>query len=243
MPSVRGPAVSEPVNILAGLADLSSGRPGDKWGLRVVTEGLWVDLDDDRVARDGAAGIQQVIRANMQSGRAPDGAALPGAAPATIKRREYQVAQAARGGTVREVKGTSLKAKVSRGFKRRFRSSARLGVFTPKAGTAFGFASGMLASSAAVVHTGKGVYEVFFAASRGRFADKKSGKTAVQRVFERIGLWTQRAMDQPSMRKVMAEIVKARIANAQAALGKSLMDMIRQTQELAAEVEAAGEDE
>jgi len=229
------------IDVFGKLREVGQSRTGGtKWGIEITSVPDLVFNDGDKgeaaVAQKYALAIAATLKANLTTGRQPDGSPMPQVSPATVERRERHVAQAARGGKrdPRYRSNTPQRAArariASRNWRRQFTAS-KLGKFTPKGGSTWGMESGMLAASPAVAHEGGGVFRVFFADARGLLLTR--GKTAVQRVFARIDVWNQRAMAQPRIADAGRAALKSLITTRAGALASSALGLVLEVAELA----------
>lgn len=228
-------AVPQEIQPYAALAELGQHKSGAaKWGLTIKAPELTFNTDEKSIALLVGQAIQTTLRENLSTGKQPDGSPMPQASAETIKRREYRRAQMARGASQLELTrkqlgefiastgqreqrgllraGTSDKARSDRReIRRRFKSagmkgSGPQGVFMPHDPSTFGLESGLMAASVRIRYTPPRTVDVFFSDKRGSFAAKRDGKTAVQRVFERVPIWSQRAMQQPRMQEALKQV-------------------------------------
>jgi len=99
----------------------------------------------------------------------------------------------------------------ARGLKGRF-TAPKLGEYDPRThdNLRFGRESGMLADSLIVI-AARGAWLLRFAMPRGK--PDNSGASAVDRVFSRIGLWTQGAQNNPAVQAALRSLANGLVVN------------------------------
>lgn len=183
--------------------------------------------------------LQTTARVRLLSGRDFAGRPLPTAAAATVERRRYRMAQAARGGQAHErYIDQRFRGATVRNFNRRF-NAARLGHFSPKGGSMFGRESDMLAWSITVAPVASGSWGLFVANARGLIGS--DGDSAIGRFVRRVGAWSQEAMRHPTIQEGLRNLQRGlRIARGQR-LGGVLRALRSSAAELAEQAETLGD--
>lgn len=195
------------------------------------------------IAGTVALAITETVRGNLLAGRDPTGGALPAIGAETKERRAYRLAQSQRDGSlsVRINRDKDMRRKGRKNFRRRYYAARTVnpmgGDFRPLGGDLFGVESGMLAASAKASAGPDGAWRVFFASPRG-VADRKSGRSAVQRVFSRIPFWSAAAMKQPRIQESLRQVQAGLLASRRAQAINLLTKTIRLTKSIAREAEA-----
>jgi hypothetical protein len=208
---------AETFDIFASLRHkVTGGRGGfggrNKLFVEFRTPDLEFRVDDDLVAKTTAEAIALTMRTNMLRGLDPSGRPLPQVAQSTIARREARVKQFQRGGRADSRYSEKGYPDARKNFRKRF-SAPRVpgGPHEPSAASLprnrIGVESGLLARSIAAGKERPGVYGVYFANVRA--VTDKSGKAAVQRVFEQLGVWTQEAMRQPLIQEALKQTAQS----------------------------------
>lgn len=186
--------------------------------------------------------LQMDARFKLLSGRDLGGKALPAASAATIDRRRYRKAQAARGGQVAErYKDPEVRARGRRNYDRRF-TAALSGSFPPDGryggGAWLGVESGLLALTIVVAPLEQG-WGLFVANARGVL--DRGGDSALGRVFRRVGAWSRDAMAQPEIQAGLRAVQDA-VKQVRSARFASLVRSIRSdVSGIAQQTEAIGQ--
>lgn len=229
--------MAEAISLFAALKQrqVSVGQRGARMTIEFTAPDISFQADEHRIAQLACEAIAQTVRENLQTGRAPDGTPMPAAALATVIRREYRADQLARGGQPSDrYKDPKFRSRAVKAWKRRF-IAAQLGEFQPKSGArTFGSDSGMLAASPRAVPSADGNgWTCWFAAARSK-PDKK-GRSAVERVFTRIPVWSKAAMEQPKIQEALRNVAQGLLVNRAGKLLGELMRTVKLTQQLAEE--------
>lgn len=233
-------ADSKPINLLAGLKDLSpKNKPGTKLGIVVESEDLLFDPNNKKLAAAVAQMVKEQLRENLEQGKGPGGEVLPALKASTLERRGNESRQGTRGGQADpRFDDSEFRHRVQNNYTRDY-TAPRLGQFTPREGGPRGILSGMLAKSFAARPNkdGKGV-TVYVAAKRGRPrpGTVRKGETlsALEVVYGQVPMWTPQAMRTPKIKKAMEDGVKS-------LLGKSVSELNAAWRGLLRELESAAE--
>jgi hypothetical protein len=238
----------EPINIMAGLKDLSpSKNPGTKMGIVIRSDELWFDPDDKPMAKAIAAACVVQIRMNLEQGQGPNGSPLPGMTRSTLERREKEAALAGRGGIAHpRYHNAEFRHLVQNNYQRDY-TAPKLGAFTPFSGGPRGILSGMLSKSFAArpAKDGKGV-TVYVAAKRGapRPGTVRPGETksALESVFGNVPIWDDSAMHSPKMRGAMEAAAGRMLGKSKSGLRKQAIALLKELGETAELAEGVAED-
>lgn len=212
---------------------------GSKMIVVITGPELVFTMDDKKAAASYAAILERIATENLTTGRDLNGNPLPASAPATMERRAYRAAQAQRGGRPADrYKDPKYIRQVGKNFLRRF-TAPKLGHMPPIAGMAlFGLESGMLARSIKVVPE-ENKLVMFFAAPRGNTKDGKA--SAVQRVFQRLGLFTAEGLRQPGIQEGLVQLKKDLFQSRLERGRKLLSELAGQARDLVQRAEDAAE--
>lgn len=133
--------------------------------------------------------------------------------------------------------------KARKNFVRRF-SSAQIGMTPPDAslggGRSFGIESGLLAKSIKVVVEEGGRFVMYFAGTRA-FSSGGGAKSAVARVFQRIGLFTAEGLRQPGIQEGLVQLKKDLFQSRLERGRKLLSELAGQARDLVQRAEDAAE--
>ena len=207
-----------PIDIFAAMRNYKpkNSKNGKRYLSRATVQFTVPEIYFDLNSRKAARGFAEMLAARakflLQNGQTLSGAPMPNAAPATIERRRYREQQAARGGFAHpRYRDDRFRARAIRRYRERF-VAPRLGQFTPRAGNLFGTESGMLAASPAVKAETHGRFVMFFATSRA-VTDRKGTSSAVQRVFSRVGIWSEAAMREPGIQDGLRQLMRSLVVH------------------------------
>lgn len=238
----------KPINLMAGLVDLST-KPGQsKMAIQVTGDDLWFDPDDKPMAQAVAQALTDQIKSNLKRGQAPTGQALPSLTGRTIDRRKKEVEQAHRGGEAdRRFIDPKFRTDTMRNYTRDY-TAPKLGTFAPKDGTTRGVLSGMLSESffARPSRDGK-TMTIYVAAKRGRPRPSRTErrpetKSALESVFGSVPLLDNATMNTPELRSAMQKAADGLIAKSAAELRQNAIDILKGIGEAISTAQDIGED-
>lgn len=234
------------VNLFAGLTEISSTRfkngvQAQKMVIDVKAPTLLVNLDEAVIAGGYAVQLVEQIRENILAGAKFDGTQAQPLAASTVERREYRLAQGARGGALSPVRVNKKKRATGRkNWRKRFRTP-RLGEFNPATGlqptNVRGVESGLLLKSMVAERQGDS-WRIFFANNRA--LTDRTGQSPVGRAFGYTpgdrSAW-ERAVKQPSMRKRLQHVLQASIGGKPGNFLRELEKTARLAESIASEAE------
>lgn len=207
----------------------AQGRGKAKMYLEFTTPDLAIQMDEKEIGAEFAKLLETTISQRLLDGKQPDGSPMPGLATATVRRRAYRASQGDRGGAAHgRFKDSAFRSTVARNYRKRF-SASKLGYFKPGGYHTFGLESGMLAKSVKAVFEG-GHWAIYFAAARGNI---ERGGSAVQRVFSRVKVWSQAAMQQQDIQEGLRAIARGLLAMRAKKLAGALAETLRNVDDIA----------
>jgi hypothetical protein len=244
---VQNNEMSTPIDLCAGFTNFGK-KPGmEKIGIKITSTSIWFDPNDRVLAQATALAIVKQIKENLQKGQSPTGEYLPALKTETLKRREYEAAQGARGGEISpHFKDPTIRQQGLNNYNRDY-TAARGGSFTPKAGGPRGILSGALAASFASRpgKDGKSMF-IFVSAKRGRprparTSRKAELKSALESVFGSIPLWNEQAARTPEMQAAMAKAVNNLLGKNAQELQSAAFELIKEAIEAGKALAELGE--